>query len=57
MIGLSLTMAKYSHIGDVLLALIGTSFELSNSRGALLTTPSLAATEMLTDGAGDSMIK
>jgi hypothetical protein len=30
-IGPSLTMAKYCHIGDVLLALIGTSRELSGS--------------------------
>jgi hypothetical protein len=56
MIGLSWTMAKYYHTGVVLLTLIGTSRKSSSSQGASLTSPSLAVVEMLTDGAGDSMI-
>jgi hypothetical protein len=56
MINPSLTMVKYYHTSDVLLALTSTSHESNNSRGASSTFPSLAIVEMLTDGAGDSMI-
>jgi hypothetical protein len=56
MISPSLTMAKYCHIGDVLLALTGTSYESISSQNTSSTSPPLAVVEMLTDGAGDSMI-
>jgi hypothetical protein len=56
MISPSLTMAKYCHIGNVLLVLTDTSYESINSQSASSTSPPLAIVEMLTDGAGDSMI-
>ncbi len=55
-IGPSLTIVKYYHTSNVLLALTDTSHKLSNSGSASSTVSSLAVAEMLTDGARDSMI-